>query len=111
MMYGRTAKQIKIIALISFIVSSIGTVIIFMVQDDDLSSFYWLIPIAPIILTFGFMSLVLNFKKTILGFIKPIPILSAFIEYLKGYFYGIKALVWALKQPRSSVDKADTKVY
>lgn len=104
-MYGRTAKQIKIIALISFIISTIATVIIFMVQDE-IRDYYWLIPIAPLIMTFGFMSLILNFKKIICGIITPIPLLSMFIEYFKGYFWSIKVLIWALRQPKNSGDKA-----
>lgn len=104
-MYGRTAKQIKIIALISFIISTIATVIIFMAQDE-IRDYYWLIPIAPLIMTFGFMSLILNFKKIICGIITPIPLLSMFIEYFKGYFWSIKVLIWALRQPKNSGDKA-----
>ena len=104
-MYGRTAKQIKIIALISFIISTIATVIIFMAQDE-IRDYYWLIPIAPLIMTFGFMSWILNFRKILWGFITPIPLLSMFIEYFKGYFWSIKALIWALRQPKNSGDKA-----
>lgn len=104
-MYGRTAKQIKIIALISFIISSIATVIIFMVQDQPWD-YYWLIPVAPLIMTFGFMALILNFKKIICGIITPIPFLSMYIEYFKGYFWSIKALIWALRQPKNSDDEA-----
>ena len=106
MMYGRTAKQIKIIALISFIISSIATVAIFLVQEEsEFSSMVWLIPVAPLILTFGFMSLILNFKKIICGIITPIPLLSMFIEYFKGFFWSIKALIWALRQPKNSGDE------
>lgn len=103
MMYNRTAKQIKIIALVSFIISTIATVIVFMIQhDDDFSSTYWIIPAAPLIWTFSLMSCVLNFKKNMIGLIKPIPILSMVIEYFKGYIYGVKALIWALKQPKNN---------
>ena len=109
-MYGRTAKQIKIIALISFILSCITTVIVFMVQDQ-LWECYWLIPIAPLIMTFGFMSWILNFRKILWGFITPIPLLSMFIEYFKGYFWSIKALIWALRQPKNSEDEAVTGKY
>lgn len=109
-MYGRTAKQIKIIALISFIISTIATVIIFMAQDE-IRDYYWLIPIAPLIMTFGFMSLILNFKKIICGIITPIPLLSMFIEYFKGYFWSIKVLIWALRQPKNSEDEAVTGKY
>lgn len=111
MMYGRTAKQIKTIALLSFIISIIASVIIFMAQGDEFNNYYWLIPFAPLIMTFGFMSIVLNFKKIILGIIKPIPVFSLFIEYLKGYFYSIKALIWALKQPKNGGDGTGTRSY
>lgn len=108
MMYGRAAKQIKIIALISFIISIATSVLAFM-QEDEIGDMYWLIPVAPLIMTFDFMSLVLNFKKIFRGLIAPIPVLSFFIEYLKGYFYSIKALLWALKQPKNGSDQADMK--
>lgn len=105
MMYGRTAKQIKIIALISFIISSIATVILFMVQDQ-LSECFWLIPFSPLIMMFCIMSLILNFKQIMWGYIRPIPLLSACIEYFKGIFWSIKALIWALRQPKNSGDEA-----
>ena len=106
MMYGRTAKQIKIIALISFILSIIATVVIFMLPANasELGEYLWLIPIGPLLLTFGFMSFALNTKNIFRGIIRPIPILSMMIEYLKGYWYGIRGLIWALKQPKDGVE-------
>lgn len=111
MMYGRTAKQIKNIALFSFIISIVATVIVAAIQTDDLSTYWWIIPVSPLILTFGFMSLFLNFKKIMIGIIRPIPILSMFIEYLKGFFCSIKALIWALKQPKNSSGANGTETY
>ena len=50
-----------------------------------------------------FLGLSFNWKKFLLGYIAPIPILSAIIQYIKAIGYGIKAVVAILKKKDSVV--------
>lgn len=50
-----------------------------------------------------FLGLSFNWKKFLLGYIAPIPILSAIIQYIKAIGYGIKAVVAILKKQDSVV--------
>lgn len=45
-----------------------------------------------------FLGLSFNWKKFLKGYILPIPILSAFIEYIKSIVYGIKAVIAIIKK-------------
>ncbi len=50
-----------------------------------------------------FLGLSFNWKKFLIGYIAPIPILSALIEYVKAMVYGIKAAIAILKKKESVV--------
>ena len=50
-----------------------------------------------------FLGLSFNWKKFLLGYIAPIPILSAIIQYIKAIGYGIKAVIAILKKQDSVV--------
>lgn len=50
-----------------------------------------------------FLGLSFNWKKFLLGYIAPIPILSALIQYFKAMGYGIKAVIAILKKKDSVV--------
>ena len=50
-----------------------------------------------IVFTINFFGLSFNFKKFLLGYIAPIPILSAVIENLKAYVYAIKGIMVIVK--------------
>ena len=56
---------------------------------------------API-LGFCCFGMSFNFGKTMLGMIAPIPILSMFIEYFKGLYYGVKAIIVIVKKLKCS---------
>lgn len=45
-----------------------------------------------------FLGMSFNFKKILIGFIAPIPILSYCIECFKAIYYGIKAVIVIVKK-------------
>lgn len=45
-----------------------------------------------------FLGLSFNWKKFLRGYLFPIPILSAFIEWIKSFIYGIKAIIAIVKK-------------
>lgn len=50
-----------------------------------------------LIFTLNFFGLSFNFRKFLLGYIAPIPILSAVIENLKAYIYAVKGIMVIIK--------------
>ena len=51
-----------------------------------------------VILPIEFTGFIINIKKILIGFIAPIPILSNLIETIKGFVYGVKALICIIKR-------------
>lgn len=45
----------------------------------------------------------LNWKKMLIGFIAPIPIISYLVETVKGYVYAVKGFVVLVKQKEALV--------
>lgn len=46
---------------------------------------------------FVMMGFLMNFKKILIGFIAPIPILSYFIEWFKGVVWAVKGIIFIIK--------------
>lgn len=83
----------------------VGFVIAMLIVGDGASFFDGniavLIPVflfAIMAMPLEVMSFMLNFKKIMVGFIAPIPIISSLIEYFKGMFYAVKAFISILKK-------------
>ena len=52
---------------------------------------------AVLIFPFSVMSFFLNYKKIFIGLVRPVPILSYFLEWFKGLFWSFKAFFWMIK--------------
>lgn len=108
-MYNNTVKSAKIKLVISLILSVALTLFMFVFRPDGLidaqnsqidgRSFLIMIffaILAVIIETFAWYGFLINWKKILIGCIKPIPILSMFIEFLKGYWMAFRTLIWLI---------------
>jgi|GEM_PF-3465887 len=51
-----------------------------------------------VVLPIEFTGMILNIKKILIGIIAPIPIISYVIENVKGFIYGVKALICIVKR-------------
>lgn len=93
-----TKEQIIKQLIISAVLAAIACVVMLVSGLWDLSGMpigglLIAIPMAMICLPISFMSLIyMNWKKAIIGFIAPIPILSYWIEAFKGIFRAFGAI-------------------
>jgi len=97
-------KTLTIMLIISAVLM-LAYLIALMVMSGGLSAFGSDLGFALIMLiggipagTLGTMATILNFKKSLIGFIAPIPVLSFFIEFVKGIIYSVKAIIVIIKK-------------
>lgn len=99
-MYGNSVKQMKVKFIISAVLGVIFTFFSCLVglsDNMDLFSILGLLAFGVLIMPVQFLGCILNFKPMLKGMFFPIPVLSSFIEFLKGYVMGFKAIIWVIK--------------
>ncbi len=74
-----------------FFASSIG------LDGKSLVFFLFTTPLYYISFVLGFVAVIFNWKKILIGMIAPIPLVSGLMENFKGVFYAIKGLVALFK--------------
>lgn len=99
------SRKKLIILLIVSAVLTLGYVIATMIMSGGLAAFGSDLTVALIVFvcgipagTLGTMATIMNLKKTMIGFIAPIPVLSSIIEIIKGLIYSVKALIVIIKK-------------
>lgn len=101
-MYGYTAKQIKTKAVIALIVGVVMAVYAIFFQEKGSAGMtqIMLYFVSPLVLAWSVLGFLLNWKKILWGIIKPIPIISYLIEFVKGILImAPSAFFWALTHP------------
>ena len=98
-----TNEKLKKIYKVCAILGAILTIAIFAIQpiignnDIPIIGYILGVPFSFICQPFGMAAFVFNWRRIIRGYIAPIILVSAFIEFFKGYFVAIKAFVAMLK--------------
>lgn len=92
MSLGIVAMIISVIPMCIMYVSAYGEITIGMLLICVLTI------VSSPIMGFCIFGMTFKFGKIILGVIAPIPLLSAFIEYFKGLYYGVKAIIVIVKK-------------
>lgn len=102
-MYGYTSSQIKTKAIIALVLAVIFSIVSIIAGDPKFSSLQDILylVLAPIVLAWGFLAWLINWKKMLLGFITPIPIVSYILEGFKAMIMAPIALIWALSHPNA----------
>lgn len=101
-MYGNSVKQMKVKFIVSFILGIVLVVFFWIAQfrlgyKFPLGVLTLYTAVAVLVFPFEVMAFVLNWRKIFVGIIKPIPILSYFIQCFVGIFMAFKAFIWMLK--------------
>lgn len=102
-MYGNSVKQMKVKFIVSFVLGIIGAVVAMVINISmpynhlSVLAVLGISFLAVLLFPFEVMAFVLNWKKIFLGLIKPIPILSFWLQYFVGLFMSFKAFIWLLK--------------
>lgn len=114
MVYSRETliKRFKICIIIGVIVAVIlGAINIILpilageFTFEAVLFFVYIFVLSAIIFPLQFVGFTINgtFKKFLIGYIAPIPVLSALIETLKAFYYGIRAAIVIFKNQESLV--------
>lgn len=100
-------KRFKISCILGLIISVAMVAINFSIMNEitvlSVLTYAGVFVVSAICYPIIFMGLSFNWKKFLIGYIAPIPILSALIEYVKAMVYGIKAAIAILKKKESVV--------
>lgn len=100
-------KRFKICCILGLIISIAMVAINFSIMEEitvaSVFTFAVVFLISFVCYPVIFLGLSFNWKKFLLGYIAPIPILSAIIQYIKAIGYGIKAIIAILKKKDSVV--------
>lgn len=86
-----------ILSLISVFFIVVGAVIAEEATVADIMFSAGMFVFCAVVYTVNFFGLSFNFKKFLLGYIAPIPIVSAVIENFKAYVYAIKGIIVIVK--------------
>ncbi|MGN1442634.1 MAG: hypothetical protein ACI4XE_02190 [Acutalibacteraceae bacterium] len=112
----RTFKRETLIKMYvaTLIIAVITAVVMIVVQftsgaKEDLMMWVMCTPIIIIAFPLLFCGLILNLKKTLVGLIAPIPILSCFYQwYIVGFIYAIKGLIAIFKHQDLVIGSEET---
>ncbi|MBQ6119038.1 MAG: hypothetical protein IJK98_07375 [Clostridia bacterium] len=99
-------KTLLTIFIISCVLSVASLIVMFTVGSDGKDSVLYVILMVffgIVVLPIGFTGFILNIKKILIGLIAPIPVLSYLIENVKGFVYGVKALICIIKREEELV--------
>ncbi len=102
--------KLKVIYIVCAVIAVVGyiPVMLFAGSSYDLGFLVMATPLFLIAFYLGIISFVLNFKKTLIGIIAPIPILSSMIESFRGVWYAIKGLICLFKKQDLVIGSDDT---
>lgn len=96
-----TRKKLTTMFIISVVIgiaAIIALIIVGGLMEESIGMALILLVAAVIVFPFEIMGFLLNWKKILIGFIAPIPIVSYLIEWLKGTIYAVKAFISILKK-------------
>ena len=97
-MYGYTSKQIKVKAVISLAAGVAFAIYAIFFQESGTAdvSHLALYFVSPVVLAWGVLGFLIDWRKILKGIIMPIPLISYLVESFKGLFMAPVALFWAL---------------
>lgn len=99
-------KTLLTIFVISCVLSVASLIVMFTVGKTGSESVLYVVLMVffgIVVLPIEFTGYIINIKKILIGFIAPIPILSNIIETIKGFIYGVKALICIIKREEELV--------
>lgn len=96
-------KKLNVYLIVALVLTVVQMIAMFIVNDGamgtgDIGSTLIMLLVSIVLLPFFYMGFFINWKKTLLGIIVPIPILSMLIEWFKGAFYGFKGFLVVVKK-------------